>query len=75
MIQVRSPCSNCFLFTSDIDYLPVIEAVRRMGKAVYVFGYGDGLGEHSRFEYVPDQFLDLGKRMNSNFVRNPLNNT
>lgn len=53
--------TDCVLFTSDIDYLPVIEAVRRMGKRVYVVGSGDGLGEQSKFWYVPDQFIDIGK--------------
>jgi uncharacterized LabA/DUF88 family protein len=49
------------LFTSDVDYLPVIKAVRRMGKVVLVRGYASGLGDRSPLLYVPDSFSDLGK--------------
>ena len=51
----------CYLFSSDIDFLPIIEAVRRMGKQVYVCGSVDGLGEQSKFLHVPDAFVDIGK--------------
>ena len=50
----------CFLFTSDADFLPAIEAVRRMGKIVWVFGYGSALPKRSPYLYVPDRFVDLG---------------
>lgn len=50
----------CILLTSDIDFLPVIEAVRRMGKQVVVMGYKDGLSANSPFLFVPDRFVDLG---------------
>lgn len=49
----------CFLITSDIDYLPVIETVRRLGKQVHVAGFRGGLGRNSAFEHVPDTFTDL----------------
>ena len=55
--------AECYLFTSDIDYLPVIEEVRRMGKKVTVVGSLEGLGDQSKFLYVPDQFIDIGKDM------------
>ena len=57
----------CFLFTSDIDYLPVIKALRRMGKCVMVMGYRDGLGKNTPLEYVPDQFIDLGEYMDQRY--------
>jgi hypothetical protein len=50
---------DCAIFTSDVDYLPVIEAVLRRGKRVFVAGYKSGLSERSPLMYVPDQFLDL----------------
>lgn len=51
--------SACILYTSDIDYLPAIEAVRRIGKYVAVASFRSGLGENSAFEYVPDLFYNL----------------
>lgn len=48
------------LFTSDADYLPLIRAVRRMGKLVGVYGFRNGLGERSPLLHVPDYFQDLG---------------
>lgn len=53
---------SCLLFTSDIDFLPVIETIRRMGKMVFVAGFRSGLGANSRFEYVPDRFINLADR-------------
>jgi hypothetical protein len=35
---------SCCLFTSDADFLPAIEAVRRMGKQVVVAAYKSALG-------------------------------
>jgi uncharacterized LabA/DUF88 family protein len=49
----------CHLYTSDIDFLPVIEAVRARVRRVYVHGYLDGLGERSPFHHACDQFIDL----------------
>ncbi len=59
----------CFLFTSDIDFLPVIRVVQRIGKKVLVFGYKDGLGTRSELEYVPDGFVDLAEYATKNYVR------
>lgn len=50
----------CGLFTSDADYLPVIKAVRRMGKQVILYGFRENLGS-PELEYVPDKFVDLGQ--------------
>jgi len=60
--------SSCFLFTSDIDFLPVIRVLQRIGKKVLVFGYMDGLGSRSELEYVPDAFIDLSDHMRKNYV-------
>jgi uncharacterized LabA/DUF88 family protein len=49
----------CFLFTSDADFLPAVEAVRRMGKVVGVFGVESALGKNSAYLHVPDFFFDL----------------
>jgi hypothetical protein len=43
--------------------LPVIEAVRRMGKQVHLYAYKEFLGKNSPLLYVPDVFYDLGQRM------------
>jgi len=50
----------CLLFTSDIDYLPVIHAVRRMGKTVIVFGFNEGIAVDSPFLYVAERYIDIG---------------
>ena len=55
--------THCALFTSDLDFLPVIESVQRMGKSVWVYGYKSGIGRNSPLEYVPARFVDLGVRM------------
>jgi hypothetical protein len=55
--------THCYLFTSDIDYLPVIKAVRQMGKNVFVFGSADGIAKDSPFLFVPDKFYDIGTNM------------
>ncbi|MCK4817271.1 NYN domain-containing protein [bacterium] len=54
---------ECFLFTSDIDFIPIIQVIQRLGKKVYVCGYRDGLGKNSELEYVPDFFIDLSERV------------
>lgn len=59
----RDLFDQCVVFTSDADFLPAIEAVRRLGKRVYVAGYANGLGRESRFEFIPDQFVDLTEVM------------
>jgi uncharacterized LabA/DUF88 family protein len=52
-----------FLFTSDIDYLSVMQAIQRLGRKVIIFGYKDGLGTNSELEYVPDAFINLEEYM------------
>jgi uncharacterized LabA/DUF88 family protein len=49
----------CHLYTSDVDFLPVIQAIRARGKQVYVHGYKNGLSERSPLLHVPDLFIDL----------------
>ena len=61
----------CFLFTSDIDFMPVARIIQRMGKKVFVFGYADGLGASSEFEYAPDGFVDLTQHVRENYVLKP----
>jgi hypothetical protein len=36
-----------------------MRAVRRLGKYVIVFGFGDNVG-NLELKYVPDEFVDLG---------------
>jgi uncharacterized LabA/DUF88 family protein len=53
---------TCFLVTSDADYLPLVVAVRALGKQVFVLGYSrDFTKRNPRFEYVPDKCLDIGE--------------
>lgn len=52
---------KCVLFTSDADFLPAVEAVRRMGRDVFVVGYKEALGSRPLLEFVPDRFVDLGE--------------
>jgi uncharacterized LabA/DUF88 family protein len=59
----RNLFDRCLLFTSDIDYLPVIAAIQQLGKKVAVFGYRQGLGTRSELEYVPDYFIDLNEHV------------
>ena len=60
----------CFLFTSDADFIPAVEAVRRMGKVVWVFGYKQALAERSLYLFVPDRFVDLGKKLKTDWQNN-----
>lgn len=57
----------CYFFTSDIDFLPVIRVIQRLGKKVVLFGYAHGMGTRSELEYVPDAFIDLGERMKNGY--------
>lgn len=61
----------CFLFTSDADFLPAVEAVRRMGKNVWVFGYKTELAERSPYLHVPDRFIDLETGINQAWGHEP----
>jgi|SRR5579883_614247 len=63
---VNDNFTHCHLFTSDVDYIPVIEAVKRLGKVVHVYGHRNGLGKHSKLEYIPDEFHDIG----TDFMKN-----
>ncbi len=58
----------CLLFTSDVDFLPVVRVVQRLGKKVVVFGYLTGLGSRSELEYVPDAFVDLSRHMRATYL-------
>jgi len=49
----------CHLYTSDVDFIPVIRAVQGRGKLVHVYGYQNGLSDHSDLLHVPDRFIDL----------------
>lgn len=51
------------LYTSDVDFLPAIEAVRGRGKQVFVYGHKNGVADDSQLLHVPDQFVDLGEMM------------
>jgi len=53
----------CYLFSSDLDFVPVIEAAKRLGKQVCICGYRHALGAHSDLEFVPDAFVDLTARV------------
>ena len=60
----------CCLFTSDADFLPAIEAVRRLGKSVIVGGYSHYLPERSPYLYMPDSFIDLEESLRSTWQGN-----
>ena len=53
----------CYLFSSDLDFIPVIQAVKRLGKQVIVCGYGHAIGKLSELEFVPDGFADITDRV------------
>ena len=54
---------TCYLFSSDLDFIPVIQAVKRLGKHVIVCGYKDAIGKRSELQFVPDGFADLTPRV------------
>jgi hypothetical protein len=47
---------GCVLVTSDIDYLPVIQSIRRMGKNVFVLGYKEGIAKDFPFFHAVEGF-------------------
>lgn len=49
------------LYTSDVDFLPVIKAVMGRGKQVMVYGHQNGLAKESPLLTEPDLFVDLGE--------------
>ena len=53
----------CYLFSSDLDFIPVIQAVKRLGKQVIVCGYRHAIGKRSELEFVPDGFADITERI------------
>ncbi|NNM85164.1 MAG: NYN domain-containing protein [Phycisphaerales bacterium] len=53
----------CHLYTSDVDFVPVIKSVRARGKQVFVYGYRDGLGPNSDLLTEPDYFVDLKENL------------
>jgi len=59
----RNIYDACYLFTSDLDFVPVIEAVKRLGKQVVVCGYRHAIGKRSELEFVPDGFADIKERI------------
>ena len=61
----RHAFDACHLYTSDVDFLPVIQAIRAQGKQVFVHGYRNGLGQDSPFLHEPDLFVDLEEMLRS----------
>ncbi len=61
----------CYLFTSDVDFLPMIRALQRVGRKVIVFGYQGGLSERSELEYVPDGFVNLTNYVHNTYQQKP----
>jgi uncharacterized LabA/DUF88 family protein len=55
----RQAFDACHLYTSDVDFLPVIQAIRAQGKQVFVHGYRNGLSQLSPLLHEPDLFIDL----------------
>lgn len=53
----------CHLYTSDVDFVPVIEAIRANGKRVFVHGYKHILSPTSPFFHACDHFFDLEKML------------
>jgi len=62
---------SCHLYSSDVDFLPVIKAVRARGRSVYVHGYRDGLSDQSPLLHACDVFHDLGPVLRDAYVYRP----
>ncbi|QDT53016.1 NYN domain protein [Caulifigura coniformis] len=60
---------ECHLYTSDVDFLPVIELVRGLGKRVFVHGFSSGLAEDSQLLVIPDRFYDLEQMLREECTR------
>jgi uncharacterized LabA/DUF88 family protein len=57
------------LYTSDVDFLPVIEKAQvDYGKRVFVYGYRNGLARESPLLYVPSRFIDLEETLRKDCV-------
>jgi uncharacterized LabA/DUF88 family protein len=65
----RDNFDACVLLTSDVDFVPAIQIVQRLGKPVLVFGYSNGLGSRSLLLHVPDVFLDLVSHVETGYRR------
>lgn len=63
MLESRNQFGTCHLYTSDIDFLPAVNALRADGKTVYVHGFEDGLGQESAFFHDCDQFINLAEML------------
>jgi len=48
---------QCILVAGDEDYVPLVEAVKRKGKIVWVLAFRKYLSKHSKLEIVADRFL------------------
>ncbi len=59
----REAFDVCHLYTSDIDFLPLITAVRGKGMRVYVHGYKEGLATESEFFHECDKFFELAEML------------
>jgi len=68
MMEDAERLEVCHLYTSDIDFLPVIRAVRAKGKLVYVFGFDGGIASESPFRTQCDGFTDLTDMLRTKFV-------
>jgi uncharacterized LabA/DUF88 family protein len=55
MLKDAPHYDECVLATSDVDYYPVVEAVRQMGKNVYILAYHEGIAKDSPFFYVVER--------------------
>jgi uncharacterized LabA/DUF88 family protein len=71
--ESHSAFDVCHLYTSDVDFLPVIHAVKTRGKRVFVYGYKNGLGKNSELLTVPDLFVDLEQMLRDECELAPLN--
>lgn len=65
----RDLFTMCFLVTSDADYLPLIHALRRLGKIVIVLGYKtDFTKRNPEMEFVPDYCFDLERALRHRYA-------
>lgn len=62
---------ECHLFSSDLDYLPLIKSVRAKGKKVFLHGFDVGLGKDSPLLCEVDSFTEMEEvlRKEYQFIR------
>ncbi|HEY3968633.1 MAG TPA: NYN domain-containing protein [Planctomycetaceae bacterium] len=65
----------CHLYTSDSDFLPVIQAVQALGRRVYVHGFKKALSKLPDLLHVPDFFVDLEETLRNECTLRPDNVT